>query len=242
MKIRKVIIALLLSVALLCATVTPAAAGLPVVPSTYALTYRTGLVYGGYFTAYLQACNAGYVNGSNVPNAVNKAIWMTLDNSIDYWIEIGFTDGAVDDYGSGGDGGPPFYNYHGWYFAKFLNDGAGYRMRVFSGPSTANGTHHAWEIQKIGTNKWAVYIDFIQRASFTATNPPSNAMMYFGWEGNQANNNTPYVAYNESGNHQYRTSGGTWYNWTSGGLINTCPYIRVAWKQSGNYTNAKFNY
>lgn len=117
--------------------------------------FTTSSIGGGYAEWVTQPISAAWSSTNNTRFIV-ESLWINTDNYSSSWIEVGFLDGAHRN--STG------YTYaHGFYTARGIVSGGviqSYTEYLISGPSTSNGTNHAYEVQYDGNNSWGAYVDF----------------------------------------------------------------------------------
>lgn len=168
----------------------------------YARNYEGG--EGSYFYATIQSLNANRTS-SNPYNFILHTTWV---GGNDKWIENGFMDGAIQEPGG------KLENHHGYYTAiGSHNESVAYSEYKIIGPSTSNGTSHAFQIQRDGTNKWGVYVDYTLRRTYTDFSMTPERMSV-GLETNTTQSTS--AQWNERAIQRLTSSG--WKNWSSGAL------------------------
>lgn len=226
----KRIVATLSFFCLMVMAVSPVFAYNPV--NEFEVAYTTGKYYGGFFGSKLTDMEAYFDPNKSEIKHVQKTLWFPINNADD-WIEVGITEGAMDDFGSGGDGDcfpEDCYDYYGWYWAKFV--GNDYIQWKIEGPYTGLGGRHLWEIQYIDTNKWGVYVDYDLYATVSNASPV-NDYMSIGLERSydkDSNSTRPYAADTAADTFQYKDSSENWHYWTSGDLKHSSSWgLDIQW-------------
>ena len=175
----------------------------------HALARMTGSdLKGAYFYATIQNMSVQ----DPLYDFILHTTWLINIPSLE-WIELGFVDGMMLIEGER-------VIHRGFYAATQINDV--YKEYILTGPSTAVGTSHAFQIQKDGTNTWGLYLDYTFKKSITWSKSPDG--MDVGLETNWAS--TKSSEWNERNFQYYKTP---WTNWTSGTLVRSVPEVNVRW-------------
>ena len=106
-------------------------------------------------------------------------------------------------------------SYHrGFYtaFGHIEGNTLTYGEYKITGPSTANGTSHKYEITYVGNNTYAVVVDGTIYKKFGGFYP-GGSYMNIGLETNYKGS---YWATNYTSNHNRKDGNGTWSAWQSG--------------------------
>lgn len=168
-------------------------------PHAYAIQRINAIYYGGYFyNPYGQIdLNSRYSSNTHHEFITNEMwnVFSTSDGG--RWIEVGEVDGVLNG------------NYWAGHFLA-IQDDVGYREYAIG--SNFSSTGHSFEIQKIGYNKWGVYVDFNKVMDFSI---PYSKVSYMdiGIETNTTTASFTNGMYNSA--IQYLNSGSTWTKATS---------------------------
>lgn len=154
-KLMKRIGGVILSVALAMSLTSVASA------NYYGIVSTSGTIDGTYFYAKTQGLDSKWSSTTTGENRfILHTTWIQSNASTGLkWIEVGFVDGAMQEPSSS-------VSYHnGFYTATGSYNSTGTALTSYSeykitGPSTAVGTNHNYQIQRTGTSSWGVYVDY----------------------------------------------------------------------------------
>lgn len=177
-------------------------------------------IHGAYFYANIQDLDSKWSTTNNT-RFVLHTVWIE-DSSGKKWLENGFMDGAIQEPGG-------TIQYHkGYYTAQgeYSNSSA-YKEYKIIGPGTTTGSGHSFHIQRDGTDKWGVYVDFDLKRTYSSWST-SGQYVDVGLETNYTGSTSS--EWNERSLQLY--NGTTWNNWGSGTLSFTHSTISVSWDTS----------
>jgi hypothetical protein len=184
--------------------------------SQYAIVQnsKTGLT-GAQATWATAALQSNWNDAAHSCNFVNQELWLALDATGDQWIEIGVTDGKINDALGGADcAGETVKHWTGSFTAyQYCRSADDCEYNEYPYAASEVGTSHTYKVLRVD-GEWGSYIGdtrvmgFAQFAQATGQDPD------VGMEGNGEGALTFGGAASTSG-HQYRV-GTTWYNWCNG--------------------------
>lgn len=126
----------------------------------YGIVTTSDSIDGTYFYARTQDMDSKWTSTtSGQYRFILHTTWIqSAASSGTKWIEVGFVDGAMAEPGSTVSYHNGFYTATGSY--DTYGNLASYAEYIITGPSTAVGTGHNYQVQRTGTDDWGVYVDY----------------------------------------------------------------------------------
>lgn len=194
----------------------------------YGVVGTSNSMDGAYFYAVTQPLDSKWANTAAAKNRfILHTTWIRNESSSGLsWIEVGFVDGAMDSTGSGN---PTHHN--GFYTATGAYNANGaliaYDEYFITGPGTATGLGHTYQIQRTGYSSWGVYVDYnLCHTYYDFATSCTSA--HVGLETNYAGSTSSQ--WNERAFQILKN--GSWQAWSSGSVVenDTNDGISVSWE------------
>jgi len=186
-------------------------------------------------SAVIASADKGYAinninSGANVTGSFYQAITRPLSAIAGgeiiahaQWVHVGPTNSTIcTGFRNGYENG----NYVNGFFRSYTKYDSNGNFVSFSsynitGPSTATGTNHTYQIQRTSSSSWNVYIDYVDRGSFSCTSTCVQSGIEIGLYSGHLNNTSD--VWNEN-SFQY-CKNNTWSYWS----VNDPTWITVPW-------------
>lgn len=171
-------------------------------------------VKGGQMTGVTPTLRSNWNADSNSCNFVNQEIWLILNNSPREWIEVGVTDGKMDDLnGTAYCSGTRVKHWTGYFTAyQVCTSSSSCTYNEYPGASGSGvGSSVAYEIVKTDSG-WASYAENTKVMDFTQFSQTAGQETIIGMEGN---GRVDFGGTTSTSSHLYKV-GTVWYSWCDG--------------------------